>query len=79
MSDMLARLKRWLARTKRWYKGEWKPFQTDPNSPVVGVGLHRHWTARVAHGLVAFWLSNWKWIITTAIALVGLWVALSRL
>ena len=67
------------ARLKRWYNGEWKPFDDGSRPVVVGGQVEHHWTARVAHVLVAFWRRHWQWIIGTCITLVGLGIAWFKL
>jgi hypothetical protein len=48
-----------------WYRGKYKPRENDPYSPLVFVGgsYKRHWTSRVAHVLVDFYLREWRWIM----------------
>jgi hypothetical protein len=53
-----------------WYEGKFVPYENDPNSGLVFLGgdHERHWTARVARVLSAFWLKEWKWIVGVAVA-----------
>jgi hypothetical protein len=64
-------------KTFAWYEGRYVPWENDRHSPIVLVGgsYHRHWTARFAHVVVEFWLEHWKYVITTSIAIIGLWIA----
>jgi hypothetical protein len=66
-------------RIEEWYRGSWvAPPPNDPNSQVVFIsaGHHDpHWTARVAQGLVGFWLARWPILIGFAISLAGLLIA----
>jgi hypothetical protein len=60
---------RFWERLREWYYGRWELY----DYPGVIGGAHQpHWTARIAQALVRFWLANWKWIIGSPIALVGL-------
>jgi hypothetical protein len=71
--------KRLTDKIEGWYRGPWVTPPHDPSSDLVFMGGHRpHWTAKIAQALVYFWLEQWKWIIGTAIAVVGLWIALTR-
>jgi hypothetical protein len=62
-----------------WYDGKHIP--NDPNSPLVFAGgrHQRHWTAKVASVLVGFWLREWKWVIGTVLALIGIIIALKKI
>jgi hypothetical protein len=65
---------------KRWWQGTYVPAKNDPNSGLFFMGNYKlHWTATVAHALVAFWLRHWQYSISTAIAVVGLFIALKKL
>jgi hypothetical protein len=67
-------------RIEEWYRGPWVTPPDDPSSPLVFMGHHEpHWTARAAHALVGFWLAHWQWVIGTAIAVTGLFIALKKL
>lgn len=63
-----------LERVRSWWKGEFVPYENDPDSPIIVIGgfTHRHWTSRVARAVVGFLGREWKWVIGTLIALVGL-------
>ena len=56
---------------RRWYCGE----THDVGDPLPGGQMlyfqHYHWTAKVARGIVAFYLRNWKWVWTTLISAVS--------
>lgn len=69
----------WL-QVKRWYEGEKHLYENPPGSPVVIFGWDekRHWTAQIARVLVNFYLREWKWCWGTALAVVGLILALKR-
>lgn len=58
----------------RWYNGTFIPYKNDPSSPVVVIGGYtkRHWTANAIHAVIDFSSANWKYMITTLIALAAL-------
>jgi len=58
-------------KIKKWYYGEYKLFENDPNSPVIFVGGYyvKHWTAKFANIVVKFYLEHWKWLWSTIIAI----------
>jgi hypothetical protein len=55
---------------RAWYKGKFVPYENKPGSAVTFLAwdYERHWTARTARVLIAFWLKYWQWIITVAVA-----------
>ena len=61
-------------RLASWYEGRWVAYENPPGSVVVILGgnYERHWTSKVAHVLVDFYLAHWQWIIGTALAIAGL-------
>ena len=65
---------------ENWYEGRFVPYENSPKDPLVIIGgkYKRHWSAGVARVLVTFWLSHWQWTIGTALAIVGLAVAMTR-
>jgi hypothetical protein len=66
---------------RKWYEGKSKPYENDPDSPVVFIAwdYERHWTSRVAHVVIDFYLREWKWVWGTGIAVIGLLVALRKM
>jgi len=70
-----------IERIRKWYDGELPPDDNDPFSPIIFISLNkrRHWTSRAIHQLLSFCQMEWKWIIGTAIALMGLALAFNRL
>lgn len=67
-----------IATLREWYRGKYvPPPPNDPDSPVVFVsaGHYEQPLGARALGLLGrFWLAHWKWIITTALAvLIGLY------
>lgn len=50
-------------RILRWYEGETKVHENDPNSEIVIIGVYQeyHWTAKVMHKLV-----NWMKVFPPA-------------
>ncbi len=70
MSDnKTTNLKNWI---RNWYEGTFVPYDNDQSSNLFFIGGDQefHWTARAARLMAAFWLSHWKWIITTVVAVV---------
>ena len=70
-----------LSKVKHWYEGERRFYDNPPGASVVILGWteERHWTARIAHKLVEFWFAEWKWVLGTVVALVGLFIAYKKL
>lgn len=67
-------------KIKAWYEGEYIPGQRDPHASFWEMGYYRrHWTARFASWLLSFWLREWKWIIGTVLAIIGLIIGLRKL
>ena len=65
-------------RIKKWYKGVYVPPDNDPDDVVIFLMGHydRPVLARVIDQCVAFSRLHWKWLIGTAIALIGLLVVI---
>jgi len=61
-------------RIRAWWEGKFVPYDDDPDNGVFVMGgfTHRHWTSRAARAVVGFLGREWKWVIGTLIALVGL-------
>jgi hypothetical protein len=59
-------------RIRQWYRGTYVPPPPgDPNATLVVISMGRHEQPALAKALgIAgrFWLTNWKWIVTTAVA-----------
>ena len=57
-----------------WFHGIYIPYNNPPGAGVFIVGgyYERHWTAKVVGTVVGFYLLHWKWLWTTALALLGL-------
>jgi hypothetical protein len=62
-------------RITAWYNG----YRDDSFVVIVALDRRRHWTAATAHVVVKFWLCEWKWIIGTVIAVIGLLMAYKKL
>jgi hypothetical protein len=60
---------------RTWWEGTYVPApENDPHSAVFIVSLgtyERHWTSKVAHWLLAFWLKEWKWTIGAAFTVLS--------
>ena len=67
-------------RVRKWYVGTYVPFKNEPSSGVYFFGgdFRRHWTARLVRVGVEFYLREWKWVIGTALAIVGISLAYIR-
>ncbi len=59
-------------KIKCWWKGE--EYYIEGVFP--GVRYRRHWSSKMAHIIVDFYLANWKWLWTTIIAIIGLIITL---
>ena len=58
---------------KRWYHGEEYNIST-PTLPIFpGIRYKRHWSSRIVHILVKFYLKQWKWLLLFIIALLTLY------
>lgn len=69
-------------KIKEWYEGEYIPYRNDPDSPVVIVGpghLRRPVLAYMIKWTFDFWLAHWQWVITTALAIIGLIFAIRKI
>ncbi len=66
---------------KSWWDGEYVAHENDPRSDLFILGGHtkRHWTSRCAHAVAEFVKTEWKWMIGTAIAVIGLLFAIKKL
>lgn len=55
---------------KRWWDGEYIPFENPPGSPVIIVSGwdKRHWTARVARTIWFYFVTHQKWLIPMIVA-----------
>ena len=64
---------------KRWYEGEYVPPDNSPSSGVVFLLGHyqRHWSSRLAHVLVAFYLKEWRWLLVFLVGVIALIVKLT--
>ncbi len=65
---------------KRWWNGTYVPFKNKANDRayLIGGTQEFHWTARVARAVVGFLLREWKWVIGTLLAVVGLAMTYAR-
>ena len=63
-----------LKKIKKWWDGEYIPYDNHPSSQVFIIGgfVHRHWTSKVAHSIVDFLGREWKWATGFAVAVAGL-------
>jgi hypothetical protein len=68
-------------KIRKWYEGKDKVYTVEPGASVVFFSISRefHWTARLAHLVVDFYLREWKWLFTAAMTFAGLLIAYSKL
>ena len=66
---------------KKWYEGEFVPPDNSPNSRLIFVMGHyqRHWSSRVAHVVVDFYLKEWRWLLPFVVGVAGVIVAIAKL
>jgi hypothetical protein len=63
---------------KSWWQGQ--PEKNDPRSAIFLTNhSRRHWTSRVAHAVLAFYLKEWRWLLPFIVAFVGAVVAIKKL
>ena len=61
---------------KRWYHGEKYNIST-PTLPIhPGIRYKRHWSSRIVHILVEFYLKEWKWLWPILLTLITICVGL---
>jgi len=60
---------------KDWWTG--KEYFVDGRLP--GIRYKHHWTAKIAHIIVSFYLEHWKWIWSTIIAISALSISYLKL
>lgn len=63
---------------RQWWDG--KLVENDPHSPLIFLNhVEHHWAARAARAACAYARAHHQWLIGTALAVIGLWVALHKL
>jgi hypothetical protein len=61
---------------KQWYQGEEYNIST-PDLPIFpGIRYKRHWSSRLAHALVEFYLKEWKWLWPIFLTLITIFIGL---
>lgn len=60
-----------IEKIKRWYNGDIKAYKGE----LIGFYTKRHWTSKIVHVFVEFYLSHWKWIWGFCIAVLSLYLA----
>jgi len=65
---------------KKWYQGEKHDLFADhPEFPVFpGIRYRRHWSSRLTHTVIDFYLKEWKWLWPLVVAIVGIIVAIGK-
>ncbi|WP_146006651.1 hypothetical protein [Bradyrhizobium forestalis] len=66
---------------QRWWNGEYVPPKNVPGIPVIFIQgrSERHWTSKLLHTVVEFYLEHWQWCFTTAFTVTGLVIAAWKL
>ncbi len=65
---------------KHWWNGTFIPYDNDDDSGVFFVGgtYERHWSANLARAVAGFVAREWKWVIGTTLAVLGLAMTYAR-
>lgn len=66
---------RMFEKINKWWHGEL--YFLDGVYP--GERYRHHWTARVAHELVNFYLEHWKWLLVFFVSVVALYIGYLKL
>ena len=73
--------RRLMERLREWYRGRYiPPPPNNPSSPFVVISpghYEKPLLATCLRAIARFWLGHWQWIIGTAVAVVGIIVALT--
>lgn len=67
---------------KRWYQGKFIPHENNDDGKffVLGGGYYRrHWTAKLVYFFVEFFSKHGKWLLSTLLACLSLYVAVLQL
>lgn len=60
----------------KWYEGEAYSIST-PELPIFpGIRYKRHWSSRLAHVLIEFYLKEWKWLWPVLLTSIAIFVSL---
>lgn len=70
-TPLLSRLK---VKITDWYQGTYVP--EPPGSPFRMGSYQQHWTSRLLHVCIDFYLKEWKWLLVFVVSLV---VAIAKL
>lgn len=57
-----------LNKIKKWWEGEIYYLE----DILPGIRYKRHWTSKLLHVIVDFYLKHWKWIWTTIVSILTL-------
>lgn len=62
---------------KVWWRGEYTPPEdrSDKNLMFLTGSHEKHWSSLAAHKLLDFFINNLKFLISTIIAIVGLFLS----
>lgn len=71
-------VKKLIQKIRKWYEGEYIPYENDPNSSLVFVGGYykRSLLANMIRAVLVFHSKEWKWVIPVYLTIVGLVVSL---
>ena len=66
---------------KTWWDGTYSPPENYPGSALIFTTgtVRRSWPSKAAHLLAEFWLKHWQYMISTGIAVVGIFIAIRKL
>jgi hypothetical protein len=71
-------MQRLSAKLRDWYEGEW--VQPGASDAVLMLNHYRrHWTSRLAHRIVNFYMAEWRWLLPFLVACIGAAVAVWKL
>ena len=59
-----------------WYQGTYVP--EPPGSPFLMGSYQRHWSSRMLHMCIDFYLKEWKWLLPFVVAVVSAVVAIVK-
>ena len=67
-----------MKRVLEWFSRLWGDDERQVNfNEMIHMPANRpHWSARPVRTIVSFYIRHWQWVWGTAIAVVGLWVAI---
>ncbi len=78
--NFFAQSKPVLASLKKWYEGEFIPYENVPGTFLIRIGGYhqRPILARVWDTCYSFYLKHWQWCVATFIAVIALTIQFTR-